>query len=138
MTTNFLDAAADRSLRWGRMLDAYDSYRKILDAVTAAENLHQQHSQMLGMIEEARLRFTEALAGLNRAKEFSLEDLFNSDDGGYQRYLLHIKKTIAGLEEVFLLHAARVLRPSQHPVSLLRRIRQLTATHPATAPPQFA
>lgn len=122
-----IESAETPSTEWRGLFAAFESYRKILDSVMLAENLQQK---LVRMVEEARLRYAATLKAVHDAQEFSSAD--------YDRYLLHIKKTIAGLQQLFLLHAVRKLRPSQQPFSLFHRIRQLMATHPAMAPPPFA
>jgi hypothetical protein len=107
-----------------------------MDIAAAVEGL-QKHRQLLHDVEMARTLFRESLNALQALPGFEFEDYFDTHYAACQRHLLHIKKTVAGLEQLILTHAVRRLRPSQLPFSLLRRVRQIMATHPAIAPPQF-
>jgi hypothetical protein len=136
VTIALIDSTIPSSLEWGRMLEAYERYRTAMDIAAAVEGL-QKHRQLLHDVEMARTLFRESLNALQALPGFKFEDYFDTHYAACQRHLLHIKKTVAGLEQLILTHAVRRLRPSQLPFSLLRRVRQIMATHPAIAPPQF-
>lgn len=113
------------------MMEAYERYRKAMEALAAIERQWKQN-QMLRELTELRHRYLAAYEALIAGDERDAHFKANS------RYLLHIRKTIAGLGQLILRHAVRKLWSSHPPLSLLLRVRQITATHPAIAPPQFA
>lgn len=115
----------------GGIHDAYAQYRNAMEVLLAVDSKWKQN-QVRRDLAELRDRYLTAL------KAVTFDDERGTPHGAYQRYLLHIKKTIAGLVQLILQHAVRKLRPSQPPFSLLYRVRQITVTHPAIAPPQFA
>lgn len=113
------------------MFEAYQRYRTALEVMATAFSHYEQH-QLLRDLVQLRDRYLVTM------KSVTSDDERGVRYGAYQRYLLHIKKTIAGLVQLILRHAVRKPRPSQPPFSLFYRVRQITVTHPAIAPPQFA
>lgn len=111
--------------------EAYRRYRNALEMLAALEHQGRQH-QMLRELEELRVQYQAAVDAL------SWNDELDNYVETYWRDRLHQEKTLSGLAQVILRHAVWKLFPSQSPYSLLHRVRQITASHPAFAPPQFA
>ena len=124
-----LSVAECRSI--ANVYETYKRYRKAMELIAAAEHLWKQHQALRNLVE-LRDQYLAAI------KAVTLDVEHGWDYKAYERYLQHIKKTIAGLVQLILQHAVRKLRLSQLPLSLLCRVRQITITHPAIAPPQFA
>lgn len=112
------------------LYEAVERYRKALELMVDVMR-HEDHATLRDLTE-LRVRYQASLEAL------AFNDEYGTFYQDYQRRLLNIKKTISGLVQLLLRHAVRKLRPSQPPFSLFYRVRQITVTHPAIAPPQFA
>lgn len=115
----------------GDVIETFERYRSALEMMSFLERFRSRND-MLRDLADLRKRYLAALGAV------ALDDKSGMRYQAYQRRLLHLRKTIAGLVQLLSRHAVRKLRPSQLPVSLLYRVRQITVTHPAIAPPQSA
>lgn len=122
---------APNNLTGGCLIETYLRLRKELEALAAAERRRKQH-KALRVLALVREQYQAA---------FDFATLIAKQSGhakSHQRHLCHIKKEITGLEQLLLQRAVRRPWSSAPPFSLLHRLRRLTVTHPAIAPPQFA
>lgn len=116
------------------MADMFELYERYRHALECMADLYRP-----GMRDHSLRDFTELQSRyLAALKAVTFDHKNGTSYQGYQRRLLYLKKTIAGLVQLLSRHAVRKRRPSQPPVSLFYRVRQITVTHPAIAPPQFA
>lgn len=115
----------------GDVIETFERYRSALEMMSFFERFRSRND-MLRDLADLRKRYLAALRAVASGDKSGMQYQ------AYQRRLLHLRKTIAGLVQVLSRHAVRKLRPSQPPYSLFYRVRQITATHPAIAPPQFA
>jgi len=122
------------------MLEYFINYRNALHRAMSSDDIDTRQ-QAVRVIDEIRSKYLQA-----RYQYLQALEAIKSDNGlrrissylAYSRYLLHIEKTIAGLVQLIVQHAVRKSSTALLPISLLSRVRQLTVTHPAIAPPQFS
>jgi hypothetical protein len=115
-----------------RVTDVFETYRDGLQRIISTAKVDLRYESMRRLAEVAS-QYREAIEQikLSHAQKRIRHYL------AYSRYLLHIEKTIAGLLQLIVQHAVRKSPTSFLTFSLLCRVRQLTITHPAIAPPQF-
>lgn len=114
------------------MNDIFETYRDALHRLISTAKVDLRYESMR-RLAKARCQYQEALEQIKLSHTQRTIRHYLA----YSRYLLHIEKTIAGLVQLIVQHAVRKLSTAFLPRSLLCRVRQLTVTHPAIAPPQF-
>lgn len=113
------------------MRDIFETYQEILQQYISATTLDLRF-QKFRRLAEVRSQYEEALEQLKYSHVVRIRRYL-----AYSRYLLQVEKTIAGLIQLALQHTVRKSATTLPPLSLSRRVRLLTVTHPAIAPPQF-
>jgi len=110
----------------------FETYRDALHRLISTTKVDLRYESMR-RLAKVRCQYQEALEQIRESNtQRTIRGYL-----AYSRYLLHIEKTIAGLVQLIVQHAVRKLSTEFLPLSLLCRVRQLTVTHPAIAPPQF-
>lgn len=114
------------------MREAFVVYRSVMHRIISAADIDIRYESMR-RLAQVRCQYREAIEAM-KSRAFRTINQYLA----YYRYLLHIEKTIAGLVQLIVQHAVRKFSTARLPLSIFCRVRQLTVTHPAIAPPQLA
>jgi hypothetical protein len=129
MISENLSQSMDASLE--KIQEAFVVYRGVMHRVISKLEIDLSY-ESVRQLNEARSQYQEILDTIKS----ELAHFVNQNRACIR--LLNIEKTIAGLARLIAQHAVRSTSTSYLSLSLFRRVRQLTITHPAIAPPKFA
>ena len=129
MFSENLSQSMDASLE--KIEEAFVVYRGVMHRVISKLEIDLSY-ESVRQLNEARSQYQEILDTIKS----ELAHFVNQNRACIR--LLNIEKTIAGLARLIAQHAVRSTSTSYLSLSLFRRVRQLTITHPAIAPPKFA
>jgi hypothetical protein len=129
MISENLSQSMDVSLE--KMQEAFVVYRGVLHRVISKLELDLSY-ESVRQLNEARSQYQEVIDSIKS----EIAHFVNQNKSVIR--LLNIQATIAGLARLIAQHAVRSASTAYLSLSLFRRVRQLTITHPAIAPPKFA